>query len=400
MDMLRCEGKPSAGPDFNPCEVADVSLVLTLASRNLLQDRLRFIASLIGIVLSVVLVMVQLGLYNGFGRMLTIMVDHASADLWVVSSGAKFFEDLSLVDSSLGNRLSAIDGVDKVIPVVAGFSAWSLPDGAMIPVFVVASDFNDAGLLPWNVVEGSAQSLTTAGTVAIDRAYLDRLGVSGAGATTLMRGLPVRVGAVTEGIRSFATTPYVFSDLSAARSYIGLPENFTSDFLVQLKPGADIEQVRQQILSKGSGIRAFTPDEFREQSRSFWLFGTGAGAALFGGAVLAFVVGTVIVAQTLYSSTKEHLYEFASLRAIGASNGYIYKVITCQALINAVIGFTLAALIGAVVVRLTSSSALQVVITTRLTIELFALTVVMSIVSAFAAILRVIRVDPAIVLTR
>ncbi len=39
-----------------------MSLVLTLASRNLFHDRLRFIATLIGIVFSVVLVMVQMGL--------------------------------------------------------------------------------------------------------------------------------------------------------------------------------------------------------------------------------------------------------------------------------------------------------------------------------------------------
>jgi putative ABC transport system permease protein len=377
-----------------------MSLVTTLASRNLLQDRLRFIASLVGIVLSVVLVMVQMGLYNGFGRMLTIMVDHASTDLWIMSSGTQFFEDLSLVDTSLRDRLSTIEGVDRVIPVVAGFSAWSLPDGAMIPVFVVASDFSEDGLLPWNVVEGTVQSLTSPGTVAIDRAYFNRLGVSGVGAVTLMRGLPVKVGAATDGIRSFTTTPYVFSDVGTARSYIGLPESFTSDFLIRLKQGADIEQVRQKILSGASGIRALTPGEFRERSRSFWLFGTGAGAALVGGAVLAFIVGTVIVAQTLYSSTKEHLYEFATLRAIGASNSYIYKVISCQALINAVVGFLLAALIGAAIVRFTSNSPLQVVITGTLMIELFVLTVVMSIISAFAAIFRVIRVDPATALTR
>ena len=135
-----------------------------------------------------------------------------------------------------------------------------------------------------------------------------------------MRGLPVKVGAVTEGIRSFTTTPYVFSDVGPARTYNGLPAGFTSDFLVRLKAGANIELVRQKILSSASGIHALTPDEFREQSRSFWLFGTGAGAALLGGAVLAFIVGTTILVQTLYSGTKEHLYEFATLRAIGASN--------------------------------------------------------------------------------
>ena len=377
-----------------------MSLVFTLASRNLFQDRLRFIASLMGIVFSVVLVMVQMGLYFGFGSMLTTMIDHASTDLWIVSSGAKYFEDLSLVDTGLRDRLLAIDGVAEVIPVVAGFSAWSLPDGAMIPVFVVGSDVTAGGLSPWNVVEGSAQTLTVPGTVAIDRSYYDRLGVSGVGATTLLRGLPVKVGAVTDGIRSFATTPYVFSDLSGARSYIGLPETFTSHFLVRLKPEADVDRVRRNILSGISGIQAYTPDQFREQSRSFWLFGTGAGAALVAGALLALIVGTVIVAQTLYSSTKDHLYEFATLRAMGASNGYIYKVIICQALLSAIIGFAFAALIGTAVVHFTAKSALQVVITPNLMMELFVLTVVMCIASALASIVRVVRVDPAIVLTR
>ena len=377
-----------------------MSLVFTLASRNLFQDRLRFIAALIGIVFSVVLVMVQMGLYFGFGRMVTIMIDHASTDLWIVASGAKCFEDLSLLNMEMQNRLLAIDGVAEVIPVVVGFSAWMLPDGAMTPVFVVGSDFTAGGLSPWNIVEGSVQSLTAPGTVAIDRSYYDRLGVSGVGATARIRGQPVTVGAITDGIRSFTTTPYVFSDFGSAQSYIGLPASFISHFLVGLKPKADIERIRQDILANISGIQALTPDQFRDQSRSFWLFGTGAGAALFAGALLSVIVGTAIVAQTLYSSTKDHLYEFATLRAIGASNSYIYKVIICQALLNAVIGFAIAALIGTAVAHFTAKSALQIVITPNLMIELFLLTVVMCIASAIAAILRVVRVDPVIVLTQ
>jgi len=73
----------------------NMSLVFTLALRNLFQDRLRFIASLMGIVFSVVLVMVQMGLYFGFSGMVTTMIDHTSTDLWIVSSGANYFEDLS-----------------------------------------------------------------------------------------------------------------------------------------------------------------------------------------------------------------------------------------------------------------------------------------------------------------
>ena len=377
-----------------------MSLVFTLALRNLFQDRLRFIASLMGIVFSVVLVMVQAGLYFGFSGMITTVIDHTSTDLWIVSSGAKYFEDLSLLNAGMRDRLLAVEGVSEVVPGVVGFSAWSLPDGAMTSVVVIGTDVAAGGLSPWNVVEGTAQSLTTPGTVAIDRSYYERLGVSGVGATAQIRGLPVTVGAVTDGIRSFTTTPYVFSDLRSARAYIGLPASFTSHFLVRLKPGADIEQTRQHIVSSISGIQALTPDQFREESRTFWLFRTGAGAALVAGAVLGIIVGTVIVAQTLYSSTKDHLYEFATLRAMGASNSYIFQVIICQALVNAIIGFAIAALIGAAIVHFTAKSALQVVITPYLIIALCVVTIVMCIVSAITAISRVVRVDPAIVLTR
>src|SRR5262249_47414650 len=70
-----------------------MSLIYRLASRNLFHDRLRFVATVVGIVFSIVLVTVQLGLYLGFGRVVTTMIDHASADLWIMPAGTKCFED-------------------------------------------------------------------------------------------------------------------------------------------------------------------------------------------------------------------------------------------------------------------------------------------------------------------
>ena len=87
------------------------------------------------------------------------------------------------------------------------------------------------------------------------------------------------------------------------------------------------------------------------------------------------IVGTVIVAQTLYSSTKDHLNEFATLRAIGSSAGYIHKVIILQALMSAVIGFCFAAGIGWIVVMVTADTALPVVMTPTMTAVLLLLTV-------------------------
>jgi putative ABC transport system permease protein len=377
-----------------------MSLVFTLASRNLFQDRLRFVATLIGIVFSVVLVMVQMGLYFGFGRMVTTMIDHAPADLWIVAKGAKSFEDLSLLDMQTRDKVLTINGVAGVTPVVIGFADWRLPEGSMTPVFVVGSDLKDDGLKPWHLVAGSLQALTPPGAVAVDRTYFDRLGVSGVGSTAEIRGHQVKVAAVTDGIRSFTTTPYVFTNLDYAGAYIGLPANKVSHFLVRLKPGADLDHVRQEIQSAVSGVQVLTPDQFKQKSRNYWLFGTGAGMALFAGALLGVIVGTVIVAQTLYSSTKDHLYEFATLRAIGCSNRYIYTVIILQALLNAVIGFLLAAIIGFAVVEFTARSALPIVISNDLMFGLFGLTVVMCIASALVAITRVVRTDPVMVMSR
>jgi len=270
-----------------------------------------------------------------------------------------------------------------------------VPGGGTTPVFVVGSSVNADGLHPWNFVRGNLADLSMPHAVAVDRTYFGRLGVTQIGDSTEIREQKVEVAAITNGIRSFTTTPYVFTSLDRAQSFTATSPNKVSYFLLHVAPGADIADVRQQLLAHLPKVEVLTRDEFSRRSRAFWLFGTGAGAALFAGALLGAIVGTVIVAQTLYSSTKDHLREFATLRAIGSSSGYIHKVIICQALLSAVIGFSLAATIGLIIVESTAETALPIVMTPTLTLGLFLLTVVMCVASAISAIVQVLRIDPA-----
>jgi putative ABC transport system permease protein len=332
--------------------------------------------------------------------MVTTMIDHASADLWVVPKGTKCFEDPSSLDAPMRHRVLSVMGTAEAIPVIIGFADWRTPAGSSTPVFVVGSDLRSGGLLPWNVVEGQVESLAAPNSVAVDRSYFNRLGVSELGDRAEIRQQAVRIAAVTNGIRSFTTTPYVFMDVDRARTFAGMPANKVNYLLVRLENGADAKVVRGNLRATLSDAEVLTSAEFRERSRAFWLFGTGAGAALFAGALLGVIVGTVIVAQTLYSSTKDHLNEFATLRAIGSSRKYIYTVIVWQALLNAVIGFAFASLVGAAVVRSTAASALPIVITPELGIGLFILTVTMCVGSAVAAIVKVTKIDPAVVFAR
>ena len=56
---------------------------------------------------------------------------------------------------------------------------------------------------------------------------------------------------------------------------------------------------------------------------------------------LGCLVGVIVVAQTLYTSTTEHLREFGTVKAIGGRDRDIYGVIAEQAAIAAIVGYAL-----------------------------------------------------------
>jgi putative ABC transport system permease protein len=265
---------------------------------------------------------------------------------------------------------------------------------------VIGAEAEDGGLRPWNVIEGDVSGLGARDAVIIDKTYLAELGVAGVGDTAQVGASRVRITGLTEGIRSFTVTPYVFTTLTRARSLIDMPADKITYVLVRLEPGADAEAVRRQISRKVPDSEVLTRAEFRERSLNHWLFATGAGVALIGGAVLGLVVGTVIVAQTLYSSTKDHLNEFATLRALGSSAGYIHKVILAQAGLSAVLGYILGMAIALAIVYLSEHTALPIIMTPGLAALLLALTVAMCAISALSAIGKVMRIDPAMVFNR
>ncbi len=375
-----------------------MTLILTLASRNLFHDRVRLIATVVGIVFSIVLVTVQLGVFLSFERMVTTMIDHAQADFWIVPTETKSFEDSSLLAGRERLQALSINGVTAAIPVVVGYASWRKPNGgASTPVLVVGTPEASAGLQPWNVVEGSLRDLSMPEGVAIDRSYFDELGIAQIGERAEIDNQKARVVAVTKGIRSFTTTPDVFTSIERARTYLGVPRNEANYFIVRVSPNVDAAAVRGQLAGRLSNAEVLTPEQFRRRTRQFWLFDTGAGAALLGSAILGIIVGTIIVAQTLYSSTKDHLKEFATLRAIGSSRTYILKVILSQALISAVIGFSIAACIDLTLVKITADAALPMIMTPGLTLGLFVLTVVMCAIAAISAIRVVTHIDPVLV---
>ena len=375
-------------------------MVTKLAYRNLFHDRLSLIVTLVGIVFSVVLVAVQFGIYLGSENRIAAMLDHTDADLWVVPYGTKSFDDPALLPGREKHAILSTPGVASVEELVVGFVAWRKPSGGATAALLVGSDTRTNTSLPWDIIEGSVSDLSAPNAVGVDSTYFKELGIEKRGDRAEINNIQVTVHVVTKGIRSFTTLPYIFTTLGMARQLLDAAPDQSSYAVVRVTPGSNIEDVRKSLHARLPDAEIVSHQEFRKRSLDYWLFETGAGAALIAGAALGVIVGVVIVAQTLYSSTKEHINEFATLRALGASAGFIRKVILTQAILSALMGYVMGIVLSLIVIYLSRDSTLLIVMTPNLALLLLALTVGMCVFAAVSAIFKVTRIDPAVVFSR
>ncbi|MCE3002862.1 MAG: ABC transporter permease [Xanthomonadaceae bacterium] len=365
-----------------------------LAWRNLAHDRARFVITLVGIVFSVVLMGVQMGLLVGFARTASSLIDRAGADLWITAAGTSNVDITGTLPQRWRYQAQAVPGVASAHDYMVQFAFWKKPDGGNESVIMVGIDLADPIGGPWNLVEGSVADLAVDGGIILDRLYMDKLGVRAIGETLEINNRRARVVGFTDGIRTFTQSPYVFVAHDEARHYTFVDDDRTTYVLVKLAPGADREMVRAALAARMPDVRVWTTDEFSRATRVYWLVTTGAGAALTLAALLGLVVGIVIVGQTLYASTIDRLPEYATLRAMGAPNAYLYAVILKQAAISAVLGFAAGFAATGVAVAISRTGNIAIDMPAWLAVVLALLTGLMCAAGAVFSIRRVMRIDP------
>jgi len=370
-----------------------------LARRNLLHDKLRFAVTLTGIVFAILLMVVQFGLFIGFMETTSNNVSHSKADLWVVSKGVKYFDIGGWAPFSERKlyQILGVPGVASAAKYVIQYIVWKRDDGSTENIQIVGFDPQSGLGGPWNIIEGKAEDLQADNTVFVDDLYRERLGITHIGQVGEINGYRARVVGFTEGIRSFTTSPFVFTSFKSAQSYVRLAEDQTVYVLVTAKQGADLQQLKRDILARVSDVDVHTTAEFSWMTQRYWIFTTGAGVATLIAAMLGLVVGVVVVAQTIYATTIDHIREFGTLKAIGASNLHIYRVIIEQALISAVIGYIIGISISFAIVYLSRRNEAAILLPWQVALAIFGLTVLMCVSASVVSIHKATRIDPVLV---
>jgi len=167
--------------------------------------------------------------------------------------------------------------------------------------------------------------------------------------------------------------------------------------LVRVEDGVDPAVVRDALRTLlPKDVLVLTRADFTAREIAYWNGATPIGFVFAFGAIIGFVVGTVIVYQILFSDVSDHLAEYATLRALGYSNGYVSRVVVQQALILAVLGYSLGTLATIRLYALTRHAThLPIELTTERALTVFAATVVMCAISGLLALRRVRKLDPA-----
>ncbi|MBI4806108.1 MAG: FtsX-like permease family protein [Desulfovibrio sp.] len=372
-------------------------MTLIIALRNLLHDKVRLVVTLTGVVFAVVLIAVQVGLFVGFTSATSAVIDNTEADIWVCARGMRNFDVTSPLPQKAYYQALSTPGIAEARRLVVQFANWKKPNGGTESVEVVGYELPSGLGKPWNVVEGDLRALSLTDTIVIDQVYKHKLGVAQLGDQVEINGHRARVVAFTSGIRSFTTSPYIFCSLPIAQTLCNMREGKFTYVLVTLAPGASAEGVRRSLLDNVDGVDVYTRKEFSSKTQQYWMFTTGAGMALLIAAALGLVVGVVVVAQTLYATTMDHLAEFGTLRAMGAENWYIYKIIIIQALASAVAGYSLGIMVSYVIVQFADKGGASIILPFGVAVGLFFVTVFMCVGAALISINKVTRIDPVMV---
>jgi len=250
---------------------------------------------------------------------------------------------------------------------------------------------------PWDIVRGNPQDVKYFNSVFYDQAETNRLGDLPLGGETEINNRRVRVVGITRGAKSFIQSPYIFTSFKNALHLSFVNKGNTVYILVKVAPGYSIQEVKQRLSETLRDVDVYSSKEFSDRTRRYWTVNTGMGAALLAVALLGLVIGTIIVGNTIYTSTTEHLKEFGTLKAIGASNWDLYKIIIEQALVNSVVGYGSGMFVSYWVIQAMRKGNLAVLLPWPVIVGVYVVTALMCLGSSILSIYKVTKIDPALV---
>lgn len=363
-------------------------------------DKSKSIGVIAGIVISIFLIGQQIGILSFLTGLMGGLIENSRTEIgqiWVVDNITQNANELGKLDERLVREIRSIEGVENTFPVVAANSLVKFQNGKTASVLLIGSEapLFIAGPVESKIYKGNLENLALEGAVSAE--FFDEQIFDNSvdiGKRVELNGKEAFIRLQTKNARGFAGS-FFYTTLSKARYFGNFPENKVNAIAVKVKVGYSIPTVVKNINDKIYGIKAWDAEELKQSTISFITISSNIGTSVGSLVVFAIISGFFIIGLTLYSSALDRIKDYGTLKAIGATNSYVRNLILLQAIIFALIGFSIAFLFLTGFKYGVANAGLVINYSAIEIIGLFLVTVFISVGGSFFAIKKINSVEPA-----
>lgn len=377
---------------------------LPLGWLQLWKEKTRFAVALSGVAFAAILILMQLGFRESMFEGATRYHSQLVYDIALFSPESQYIVAPESFSIRRLYQVAGLHEVESVSPIYIRRATWKNPynfRGRAIVVigFDIADRiFDKPGILD------NLDTISLQDTLLFDDKSRPEYGPiaadfrAGREIENELNHRSIKIGGLFSLGTSFGIDgTLVTSDVNLLRIFPDQPRGVIHLGLIQLREGADVDRVRDEIDDLlPPDVLVFTKEQFIARERAYWGATTPIGYVFAFGAVVGFIVGAIIVYQILFADVSEHVSEYATLKAMGYSNAYLSGVVIQQALILALLGY-LPAFVVCIWIYDAAAEAtrLPVYMTAARALGVLGATVAMCCLSGLSAMRVVWRADPA-----
>jgi putative ABC transport system permease protein len=359
-----------------------------VARRNLFAEKLRLLMSIGGVAFSVLLILLVTSLYRGWSEAGGFF-EQLPGDVWLAQAGTSDpLRTTSFLPADELAGVGSVPGVRAVVPAYARRVALE-QQSAELNVYFLALAVPAGAAVP----ETTRRFLPRRGAIVVD-SVLAREARVGVGDTLDVLGRSFVVERIEPG--GNPVFEIAFMNGEDARDLLALP-GYVSFFLLSTDPGTDGERVARDAVAAVPGSESHTAADFAAATRNLVEQGfLPVVGALVG---IGFAIGGAVIALTIYTATIERARDFGVLKAIGADDRFVYRIVVEQSLGVGVVGAALGIALSALAASLIRQRVPEFVTDLQPldATGVFVIAVAVSALAALVPVRRISRIDPAMV---
>ncbi|WP_020562283.1 ABC transporter permease [Methylosarcina fibrata] len=380
-----------------------------IAIKMLMGDRGKYLGIVMGLTFASLIMTQQPAIFIGLmTRSFSFISDVGLPDVWVMDPKVQFIDDIKPLQDTELYRVRGVKGVQWAMPLYKGLLKARLANGTFQTCNVIGLD--DATLIggPPVMLEGRLEDLRRSDGVIVD---VD-------GATTKLAHPPARKGgkpsplrigdilelndhrAIVVGIakttKTFQSQPVIYTTYSRATLYAPRERKQLSFVIAKAKADENVHELTRRI-RENTGLAAYTQAEFKKITYDYFMENTGIPINFGISVALGFIVGAAIAGQTFYNFTLENLRQFGVLKAMGAGNWTLLRMILLQAGLVGSIGYGLGVGLTSLFGYAMRNTILAFKFPWQLLVFSGAGVMLICIFAALISIRKVIQLEPAVV---